>query len=135
MVLTENAANLRSGPVPIISRRLYDYGHAAGGVAFINYLVEVLRFATFARSALDGPLDVIIGHALRTRSLNRAAQPRIAVGIAATALGRDANFLRQLAEYLPALRVDCAFETLNLGPLTVSGHGMKLTLRYKMKVV
>src|SRR5205814_1238993 len=51
------------------------------------------------------------------------------VGIAAAGLGRNRNLAGQLAEERPALRIESALKTLNLGPLAVSGHAMGILVK------
>ena len=82
----------------------------------------MLRVIAFARATFDRTLDVIVRHTLRPGSLDRAAQTWIAIGIAPASLCRDGDFLRQFAEDLAAFRVNRAFETLDLRPLTMSRH-------------
>src|SRR5437870_2913034 len=93
------------------------------------------RFAAFTGPALNGTLDIVIRHALGPGCLDGAAQSRVAIGIAATGLGGDADFLGQLAEDLTAFRVDGALETLNLRPLAMSRHnGADLFKNYKVRL-
>src|SRR5213075_649652 len=122
VVLGEDAADFGRGAVLIVGGRFHDHRHASGRVALVSYLIKVLRIRSFAGAALDGALDVVVGHAGRTRCQDSAAQSRISIGIAAAAFRRNRNLFRKLAENLTALRVNSAFEAFYLRPLAVSRH-------------
>src|SRR5438552_9070187 len=93
IVLTENASNLRPGAVLIIGCRFDNDCHASRRVTFVYDLVELLPILVLAGAAFDRALDVIVRHTLRARSLDRAAQTRVAVRVTATALCCDGNLL------------------------------------------
>src|SRR4030095_7920588 len=93
IMLTENASNLSSGPVLIVGGRFDNDCHASRRVTFVHDLVELLRILALAGAACNCTLNVIVRHTLRARSLDRAAQTRIAVGIAPAALCRDGDLL------------------------------------------
>jgi hypothetical protein len=59
--------------VAVVRRSLNDDRHAARRVTFVNDLVELFAVPVLARTAFDRALDIIAGHALRSRSLDRAA--------------------------------------------------------------
>ena len=80
------------------------------------------HFVAFTSTSFDGTLDVVIGHTLRTRGLDRAPEPRVAIRISTAGLCRNTNFFRQFAKNLAAFRVNRAFETLDLRPLAMSRH-------------
>src|SRR6266576_6036771 len=122
MILAKDAPNLGSGAVLIVGRDFDNDRHPARRIALVNDLIEVLRLVPLAGAALDRALDIIIRHALRTRRLDGAAQAQIAIGIAPAGFRSDGDFLRQFAEDLAAFGIDRAFETLDLRPLTMSGH-------------
>ena len=92
-MLAENAPNLRPGAILIVGCRFDNDGHAARRVTFVNDFVELLCILALAGAAFDRALNIIVRHALRARSLDRAAQARIAIGIAAAALCRDGDLL------------------------------------------
>ena len=94
MMLAENAPDFRPGAILIVGCGFDNDGHAAGRVAFINDLIELLCILAFAGAAFDRALYVIVRHALRARSLDGAAQARIGTGIAPAALCRDGDLLR-----------------------------------------
>ena len=83
MILGEDAADFRRGPISIVGCGFNNDGHAARCIAFVDNFFKILRLAPFAGPALDRALDVIVRHALRARGLNGAAQTRIAARIAA----------------------------------------------------
>src|ERR1043166_3013540 len=113
-VLAEDAADLCGGAILVVGRRFDDQGDSAGPIALVHDLLNLRRVDALTGAAFDRALDVIVGHALRARCLDGAAQSRVAVRIAATALGGNADFLRQLAKNLTALGVDRAFKSLDL---------------------
>src|SRR5438477_5445688 len=76
VVPAKDAADIGRGAVFVIRRHFDDHGHAAGSVAFVDDLVEMLRFHAFTGPALDGALDVVVRHALGARGQNSAAQTR-----------------------------------------------------------
>src|SRR5206468_10609232 len=51
VVLGEDAADFRGGAVLVVRGRFHDQSDAAGAVAFINDLVEMLRLLAFASAA------------------------------------------------------------------------------------
>src|SRR5208283_527893 len=67
-------------------------------------------------------LDVLRRHVLRLGRQNRRPQPRVAVGIAPAALGRNRNFLDQAREDLAPLGVGRALLMLDGRPLRMAGH-------------
>src|SRR5689334_12342116 len=93
VVLRENSPDFRSRPVSIVRSRLYDDRHTAGRITFVRDFVELLAILCLAGAALDRPLDIVIGHALRSRRKNSAPQTGIGTRIAAAALRRDGDFL------------------------------------------
>src|SRR4029453_1753713 len=93
IMLTENASNLRPGAVLIVGGRFDNDCHASWRVTFVHDLVELLAILVLAGAALDCALNIIVWHTLRARSLNRAAQARIAIRITAAALCGDGNLL------------------------------------------
>ena len=122
VIFCKDAADFGRGTVLIVRRRLHDHGHAPRRVALVGDFIEVLRIRSFAGAAFDGALDVVVGHAGRTRCQDGAAQSRISIGIAAATFRRNRNLFRKLAENLTALRVNSAFEAFYLRPLAVSRH-------------
>src|ERR1700677_3373602 len=107
--------DLADRPVAVVGRHIYNNGHAARPIPLErNFLVA--HALKLARAALDGPLDVLLRHVLSLGRQDRRAQPRIAVGVAAT-LGRDADFLDDAGEYLAALGIQRALLVLDCGPL------------------
>src|SRR5882724_12960368 len=122
MVAGKDAADFRRSAVLVVGRRFDDHRDTAGCVTFVDDLVEMLRFCSLTRPALDGAIDVVVRHALGAGGKDGAAQARVPVRIPAAGLGSDGNFARQLAKERAPLRVDRALEALNLRPLAVSRH-------------
>jgi len=94
VVLGEDAADFSGGAVLIVGGRFYDHRYPSGCVTLVSDLVEVLRIRSFAGATFDGAFDIVVGHAGRTRCQDSAAQPRISIGIAATAFRRNRNLFR-----------------------------------------
>src|SRR5262249_26042556 len=92
---------------------------------------EIGGFIAFTGAAFDRPVDVIVGHALGPRGLDRTAKARIAVRISPAGFRRDGDFLRQFAEDLAAFGVNRAFETLDLRPFAMSRHELGILLILK----
>ncbi len=93
-MLAENAPNLRPCAILVVRCRFDNDSHSARRVTFVYDLVELLCILALASAAFDRTLDVIVRHTLGARSLDRAAQARIAIGIASAALCRDGDLLR-----------------------------------------
>src|SRR4029078_7626458 len=80
--LREHRPDVGRGPVAVIGRRLDEDGHAAGTVALVHDLLDLLALAR-TRRPLDRALDVVLGHVDRAGLLHRQAQPEVAVRVPA----------------------------------------------------
>src|SRR2546423_14606151 len=129
MVAGKDAADFGRRAVLVVGRRFDDHCHTAGRITFVDDLVEMLRFCSLTRPALDGAIDVVVRPALGTGGKDGAAQARVPVRIPAAGLGRDGDLAGELAEKRPAFRIDCALEALNLRPLAVSRHEMGIPVK------
>ena len=129
IVLAKNPANLCSGPVLVIGRRFHDHGNTTRSIAFIDNLVEMLRFYSLARAAFDRTFDAVIRHALSARGQNCAAKTHVGIGITATDFRSDGDLAGEFAKKCATLRVERAFEAFNLGPLAVSRHEMGILFK------
>jgi hypothetical protein len=118
----KDAADFSGGAVFVVGGRFHNHGHATWPITFVNNLLKMRGLVVFAGAALDRALDVVVRHALSTRRLDRAAQPRIGVWIATATFCSDRDFLRQLAKNLPAFGVNRALEPLYLRPFAMSRH-------------
>ena len=119
--LCEGVANFADRAVAVVGGAVHDDGNAAGPVAFEgDFFVGGAGELTGA--ALDGALDVVVGHVLGLGGSDGAAQARIAVGITAR-LGGDADFLDELRENLAALGVERTLFVLDCRPFGMAGHG------------
>src|SRR5438132_5137331 len=131
----EVAIIFRKNTADFCGRAIFDVGggldndrDAPRAISFVDNLFEIRGLHPLARAAFDGAIDVIVWHALIPGRLNRAAKTRVSIWIAAAGFRGDGNFLRELAEDLPTFRIDCAFETLDLRPLAVSGHAERISV-------
>jgi hypothetical protein len=59
---------------------------------------------------------------LCSRSKHGSPEPGIQVQVAASHPSRNHNFLREPAEYLPTLRIQCTFKALYFRPFTMTRH-------------
>src|SRR5262245_19651828 len=105
----------------VVGQAIYDDCGAGDAVAFIADLLVVRAFQA-ADAALDGALDVILGHIVRIRLVHSEPQPWIAGRVPATQPGRNGDFLDQAREDLPALSVLAVLAMLDVCPFTVAGH-------------
>ena len=118
-VLGDEAADFRGGAVAVVGAHLDQHGHAVRPVNLVGQILEVRRLAA-AGAFLDRPLDVVARHVGRAALEQHHPQARVHVRVAAAQLGGDGDFLAQLREDLPALRVHRAFEVLDLCPFAMS---------------
>src|SRR5690606_10458559 len=96
-------------------------GSAAGTIAFITDLFEVVAIGS-ARAALNGALDVVLGHVGRGGLVPCQAQTRVGVRVGAAGACRNGDFTDDLGPELAALGVLTPFAVLDVCPFTVSGH-------------
>ena len=82
--LGEDGAHVRRGPIAVVGRGLDEDRDAAGAVALVHDLLELLGLVATART-LDGALDVVRGHVHRARLVHGETQPKFASGSGATA--------------------------------------------------
>ena len=101
--LGEVGAYVGSGAVAVVGQDLDDDGDAPRAVALVTNLVIGLGIA--ALSLLDGAVDRILRHVLRTRRDHGRAQARVHGGVGHAELGGDGDFPRQLAKQLGLHRV------------------------------
>src|SRR5690606_23358964 len=81
-----------------------------------------VHVALAARGALDGALDVVLGHACSPRLIDGQAQTRVHGGIRATLASRGGDLTRALGEDLAALLVLSALAVLDVRPRARAGH-------------
>ena len=84
----EDFADLAGGAVAVVGEHFAEDGHAAGTVALVSDLVEAAAFE-LAGAALDGPLDVLLGHADGLGVIDGVAEAEVGVGVAAAVLWRQ----------------------------------------------
>ena len=107
--------HIAHGPVLIVGQGLDQNRGAAGAVAFVDRLFEVLTVG--ATGALrDGALDVVLGHIGLLGLVDDQAQSRIRIDIAAAHARRGLQLADQLREDLPALGVECTLLAFDRGP-------------------
>src|SRR5262249_56926666 len=75
-----------------------------------------------ARPLLDRPIDGVVRHVDGARLVDRRAQARVAVDVAAAEARRDRQLLDDLGPQLRLLGVGSLFLVLDLGPAVMAGH-------------
>src|SRR5262249_10997348 len=123
----ENLAQLRLRAVAVVRHHVYQDGDAAGAVALVGDFLDDLA-AQLAGAALDGPLDVVLGHADLPRLVDGVAQLQVHGRVAAAAPGCDDDRPAQLAPQLAALGVNRPFLVLDRRPVGMPGHGSSFTV-------
>src|SRR5690606_25059697 len=81
-----------------------------------------------ARAALDRPVDVVLGHALRLGTIDGRPQTRVGGRVAAAGTGCRRDLAYQLGENLAALGVLSSLPEAYVGPLAVARHVTVLLL-------
>ena len=87
--LRERVSHLGGGAVPVVRQRLDEHGDALGPVALVDDRLEARSLGVGTRSLRDRPLDVVLGHRVGARLLDRVLEREIPGGITATLLCRD----------------------------------------------
>ena len=118
----EDLADLGGGAIAVVGEDFAHDGHAAGAVALVEHFLEVAA-GQLAGARLDGPVDVVVGHADGPGGVDRIAQAEVHRGIAAPHLRRHDDRLGQLAPELAALVVDQGFLAGDVRPVGMAGHG------------
>ena len=119
--MREEVADLGDGAVAVVGRALDQDRDAAGAVALEHELL-VGGALELAGALLDGALDVVGGHVGALGLVDRGAQARVGVGVAAADAGGDRHLADELGEELAALGVERALLVLDRVPLGMSGH-------------
>ena len=112
----EDLADLAGGAVAVVGQDFAEDGHAAGTVALVDDFFEVAAFE-LAGAALDGPLDVVLGHTDGLGVVDGVAEAQVGVRVAAAVLGRDDDRLGQPAPELAALGVNQGLLVFNARPM------------------
>ena len=102
--LGEDRADLGRRPVAVVGRGLDEDGHAAGAVALVDDLLELLGLAAAGR-LVDRPLDVVGRHVDRAGLLDREPEPVVGVRVAAALPRGDADLAGDLREERAAFGV------------------------------
>ena len=90
----------------IIGHHLDNHRHFVRRVAFVNHELQHELVVAGAGTLPDGPLDHIARDTLFLRLLNGGEQARVAGWIAPAELGRDGDFLDDLADGLTFFQVN-----------------------------
>src|ERR1017187_2551034 len=108
-------SDLAYGAVAVVGGPIHNDGDAARTVTLKLDLLVVDPFQ-LPGAALDGALDVFLGHVFCLRGQDRRAQSGVPIRVAAT-LGGNCDFLDDTGEYLAALGIQRALLVLDCGPL------------------
>src|SRR5213075_1963356 len=106
-----------------------DQCDTAGCVTFVNDLVEMLRFCSLTRPALDGAIDVVVRHALGAGGKDGAAETGVAVGIPPAGFRRDRDFPGKLAEKRAAFGIERALEPLTFDHLLCPDMRLRIPVK------
>ena len=93
-----------------------------GTVAFVDGFNHLHAVAALTGAALDGAVDVVVGHVGVFGVLNRHAQPEVGVGVSTALLRGDNDLARQLGEQLAATMIGYRLGVFDLLPLGMSSH-------------
>src|SRR5439155_11843107 len=91
-VLGEEVPKLGAGPVVVVRHGLDQNGRAAWAVPLVGLLLENLA-GELPGPLLDRPLDVVRGHVVALRLLDRGPEPRVPLCVAAAHPGGDRDLL------------------------------------------
>src|ERR1700689_2301340 len=103
-VLAKDVANLADRAIAVVGIDVEQDRDTAGAVAFERKLF-IGRARQFARTALNGTLDVILRHVFGLGREDGSTQARVGVWISAAILGGNRNFLNQTGKNLAALGI------------------------------
>ena len=123
----EHVADVTYGAILVVGQGLHQDGRPAGAVAFVDRLLVGLASAG-ARSLLDRPFDVVLGHVGDAGSVDGESEARIGVPVRSAHPGRRGDLPDQLGEDLSPLGVGHALLALDSGPLGMAGHGQPLEI-------
>ncbi len=98
--------------------------HHCGSTRAVSLVADLLVVGSIevAGTALDCPIDIVLGHALRFGFIDGEPQPRIGGQVPAASTRGNCDFANQLGKELTALLVLSALAVLDVRPLTVSCH-------------
>ena len=82
-----------------------------------------VRTVDLAGAPFDCPLDIVLGHALTARLVDREPESRIGIRVATASSRGNRDFPDQFGEQLATLLVLRAFAMLDVRPLAVTRHG------------
>src|SRR5690349_10476479 len=120
-------ANFRHRTVAIVSHRLNHQGHPAWTITLVSDLFVIDTFF-FASATSNRAVDRVVGHVARLGVVDRLAQTRVCIRIAAAATSRDSDLFNKLREQFAALGIERAFLVLDTMPLRMSGHWGQILL-------
>src|SRR6185503_20031230 len=121
-VARQRGADVGGGPVAVVGQALDEDGDAVGSVALVHDGLVVRPAGLLAGTALDRPVDVVVGDRVLLGLLDRVEQGRVAGHVTAIGARRDLDVLDQAGEQLAAPSVNNRLLVLGRRPLGVPGH-------------
>jgi hypothetical protein len=118
-IFLEGVADLRRGAVGVVGHGLDHDRDAARPVAFVRELF-VRDAVELTGAALDGAVDVVLGHVARLRFRDGGTETGVAVDVASAEAGGDGHFLDDAREDLAALGVRRTLLVLDGAPFAVA---------------
>src|SRR3954470_4636713 len=129
-VAGQRGADLRRRPVAVVGEALDQHRDAVRAVALVHDRLILGAAGLGTGAALDGAVDVVVGHRTLLRLLDGVVERRVASRVAAAGARRDLDVLDELGEHLAALGVDDRLLVLRRGPFGVAGHRVAFLLAH-----
>src|SRR5690606_17519456 len=120
-VLAERMAHFGHSADAIVGHAIDDHGSTTHAIALVADFLVVGAIGP-ARAALDGALDVFLGHVGCRALVPCHAQARIGVGVGAAGAGGNRDFTNDFCPELASFSVLATFSVLDVRPFTVTGH-------------
>ena len=117
-VLAHDGAHVARGTVVVVGQRLDDDRRAAHAVSFVGKLL-IISVSEFARRALDGALDIVVGHIRRLRLRDDVRELGVGGRIGVIAR-RNGDLSAEFREDLAAGGVRLALLRLNIVPFAMT---------------
>ncbi len=126
-MLAKKMAYLSDRAVSIVGRAVHQYCNTARGISFIAYLFVRNTFQLTGTS-LNRPVNRVARHIGRQRFIDRGSQSGIRCTVATPYAGGYRNFTYQLGKQLAAFRVLRGLAKLDIGPLAMPCHLLRLSV-------
>src|SRR4051812_3048126 len=124
-VLAERVAYFGDGAGPVVGKAVDEDRRTCRAVALVAHFV-VGHALELARAALDGARHAVLGHVGLARFLEREAQTRVAVWVAAAGFRRHRDFTDEAREAFAFFGISRRLAVLDVRPFAVPRHSMIL---------